>query len=148
LSTAGVGTSADAVRFVPATPVERIVDNLDAGASSTGSWWTSGVAGFYGANSVFSTSAGSFTFPATLVPGTNYEVYGWWTAHASRNPAADYEIYNGAALLDTVTVDQRVNGGQWNLLGTYTFTDAGSVTVLSIPGVGTSADATRFVPVP
>jgi hypothetical protein len=48
-----------------------IVDNLDPGTSSAGTWSTSGSLGFYATNSVYSNTAGStFTFPATLVPGT------------------------------------------------------------------------------
>jgi hypothetical protein len=51
--------------------------------------------------------------------------------------------------LGTVPVNQRLNGGQWNLLGTYTFTGAGaSVTVLRVGTGVTIADAVQFVPVP
>jgi len=51
--------------------------------------------------------------------------------------------------LATVHVDQRTNGGKWNLLGTYAFTDAASVTILSASSstYSTNADAVRFVPV-
>jgi len=130
-------------------PVEVIVDNLDADTSSVGVWATSGAAGFWATNSVWANDAGdSFTFTANLVPGTTYVVYGWWTVYPSRNTAAPYEIRNGATLLDTVTVNQQLNGSQWNLLGTYTFTDTASVTVLASPGSSTNADAVRFVPVP
>ncbi|TKJ34776.1 MAG: hypothetical protein CEE38_16585 [Planctomycetes bacterium B3_Pla] len=129
-------------------PVEVIVDNLDAETSSVGVWSPSGAAGFWATNSVWANDAGdSFTFTPNLVPGTTYEVYGWWTAWPSRNTAAPYEIRDGAALLDTVNVNQQLNGGQWNLLGTYTFTSAATVTVLASPGSSTNADAVRFVPV-
>lgn len=61
-----------------------------------------------------------------------------------------YDIADGATMLDTVTVDQFVNGGQWNLLGTYPFTGAASVTIRAVVGFpsSTCADAVRFVPVP
>ena len=58
-----------------------------------------------------------------------------------------YEIRDGATLLGTPTVNQRLNGGQWNLLGTYTFTGAATVKVVEAGGV-TIADAVRFVPAP
>jgi hypothetical protein len=130
-------------------PAEVIVDNLDADTSSVGVWSASGATGFWETNSVWANDTGdSFTFNANLVPGSTYNVYGWWTIFASRNTAAPYEIRNGATLLDTITVNQQANGAQWNLLGTYTFTDTASVTVLGSPGSSTNADAVRFVPVP
>ena len=151
LASPGSSTNADAVRFVPVTtPVEVIVDNLDATTSSVGVWSPSGASGFWATNSVWANDPGdSFTFTANLMPGTNYEVYGWWTVWPSRNTAAPYEIRTGATLLATVNVNQQLNGDQWNLLGTHTFTEiAGSVTVLASPGSSTCADAVRFVPVP
>jgi hypothetical protein len=148
--TAGSVTIADAVRFVPVTgPVEVIVDNLGSGTSSVGTWNPSSTAGFYGTNSVFSSTVGNtFTFPATLVPGTTYDVYAWWTAASNRYTAVPYQIRDGATLLGTVPVNQRLNGGQWNLLGTFVFSNAGgSITVVQAGGI-TIADAVRLVPVP
>ena len=81
--------------------------------------------------------------------GTTYQVYAWWTQWPSRYTAVPYQIRDGGTLLDTVNVDQQVNGGQWNLLGTYTFTGGPSITVLATPGAwSTSADAVKFVPAP
>jgi hypothetical protein len=151
LASPGSSTNADAVRFLPVTtPVEVIVDNLDATTSSVGVWSPSGASGFWATNSLWANDAGdSFTFNANLMPGTNYEVHQWHTVWPSRNTSAPYEIRDGATLLGTVNVNQQVLGGQWNLLGTYTFTEiAGSVTVLASPGSSTNADAVRFVPVP
>lgn len=131
-----------------AVPVEVIVDNLDPGASSVGTWNPSSALGFYGTNSVFSSTLGStFTFAATLVPGSTYNIYAWWTAASNRYTAVPYQIRDGATLLGAPTVNQRLNGGQWNLLGTYTFTGAATVTVVEAGGI-TIADAVRFVPVP
>ena len=67
------------------------------------------------------TPGSTFTFPATLTPGTTYQVYAWWTQAANRYTSAQYQIRNGATLLGTAVVNQTANGGQWNLLGTYTF---------------------------
>ncbi len=82
------------------------------------------------------------------MPGTNYEVYEWHTVWPSRFTAVPHEIRNGATLLATPTVDQQANGGQWNLIGTYTFSGPASVTILATPGYSSNADAVRFVPVP
>jgi hypothetical protein len=114
-----------------------------------GTWNPSATPGFYATNSVFSSTVGNtFTFPAALVPGTTYEVYAWWTAAPNRYTAVPYQIRDGATLLATVPVNQRLNGGQWNLLGTYVFNNAGgSITVVQAGGI-TIADAVRLVPVP
>lgn len=129
-------------------PVEVIVDNLDPTTSSVGTWSPSSTLGFYGTNSVFSNTLGNtFTFPAALVPGSTYNVYAWWTAASNRYTAVPYQIRDGATLLGAPTVNQRLNGGQWNLLGTYTFTGAATITVVEAGGI-TIADVVRFVPVP
>jgi hypothetical protein len=129
-------------------PAEVIVDN--SSATSTGNWYASGAPNPYGADSMVSWTPGStFTFNGNLTSGTRYAVYAWWTQSSCRYTQVPYEIRNGSALLATVAVDQTVNGGQWNLLGTYTFTDAASVKVLAAPSSAWSAnaDAVRFVPV-
>jgi FtsP/CotA-like multicopper oxidase with cupredoxin domain len=134
---------------VPA--VEIIVDNLDAGTSSTGSWFVSGAANPWATDSVASLASGStFTFTAELVPGTAYDVYAWWTGGGNRYTAVPYDIHSGGTLLDTVTVNQFLDGGQWNLLGTYTFDGTATVTIRAVVDwpSSTCADAVRFVPVP
>jgi hypothetical protein len=131
-------------------PPEVIVDNLSAGTSSVGTWSPSLTSGFYATNSVYSNTADStFTFPATLVPGATYQVYAWWTAATNRYTAVPYEIRSDATLLGTIPVNQRLNGGQWNLLGTYAFTGATASVTVRRAGTGvTVADAVRFVALP
>jgi hypothetical protein len=150
LASPGSSTNTDAMKFVPVTtPVEVTVDNLDAMTSSVGVWLPSGAAGYWEADSVWANDTGeSFTFTANLMPGTNYEIYEWHTVWPSRHTAVPFEIRNGATLLATPIVNQQINGGQWNLLATYTFTGPASVTILATPGVSSNADAIRFVPVP
>jgi hyaluronate lyase len=52
-------------------------------------------------------------------------------------------------LLDTVTVNQTLNGSQWNLLGIYVFSGTARVTLSADPAstASVNADAIRFVPV-
>ncbi len=148
-SAAAVDIGADQISFGPA-PVEVIVDNLSPGTSSTGSWFASGSPGFWATNSVATLTPGStFTFPADLAPGTAYAVYAWWTTGSNRYTQASYQIRDGGTLVDTVTVNQFVNGGQWNPLGIYEFSGAASVRVLAAPSStwSVNADAVRFVPV-
>jgi hypothetical protein len=132
------------------TPAEVVVDNLDPRASSTGSWNVSSALNPWSTNSMVSWTPGStFRYTADLTPGTAYNVYAWWTESFCRYTAIQYQIRSGSTLLGTVSVDQTVNGGRWNLLGVYTFTGAPSVTVLSAPTAdySASADAVRFVAV-
>ena len=126
-------------------PTEVIMDNGGAGSSSTGNWRVSGVPGFYGDNSLYSMEAGAtYTFEAS-VDGF-YEVSLWWTYHSYRCTSIAVEIYDGATLLDnSIEISQQENAGQWNVLGTYEFTDTARVVIISAGGCDTCADAARFV---
>jgi parallel beta-helix repeat protein len=78
-------------------------------------------------------------------PGV-YEVYAWWYGESWRPNDVPYTVYH----LDgptTVRVNQQVDGGQWNLLGTFGFLGWGSVTVSDDVSVGRDvvADAIRLV---
>jgi len=75
-------------------------------------------------------------------------VYAYWSSYSNRASTVPIDIdYDGGS--DTVTVDQTQNGGQWNKLGTYTFTE-GTGDSVTIRNDGTSgyviADAVKFVP--
>jgi len=97
-------------------PEEIIIENTDSGFSTTGSWPSSGYAGAYGSGSLYSTvNEGSTARWSPGVSGT-YDVYAWWTAGEGRVNDAKYTVAG-----QTVTVNQKANGGQWNLLGTFTF---------------------------
>lgn len=134
----------------PPVPVEVIVDNLDAGSTSSVGTWNASTAlpaQRWGANYFWSTtSGGSFTFMADLVAGT-YNVYEWHTAASNRPTAVSHEIRAGVLLLDTVAVNQQLAGGQWNLLGTHSFSGPASMTILTAPSGATIADAVRFEPI-
>ena len=71
----------------------------------------------------------------------------WWTTWPSRRTNLPVEIYSGSTLLDTVNVNQKINGGQWNLLGFHTFSAAARVRLTAASGFSTNADAVRFIPV-
>lgn len=83
-------------------------------------------------------------------PGT-YKVYAWWPDASTRTTSASYRVFelDGGTMLADLLVSQQVNGGQWNLLGTYTFGQVGWGKVLmsrSLAGTGTlAADAIRVV---
>jgi len=132
---------------------EIIVDNQDAGFSTTdGSdprgWWSSGYANPYAGTSLASdVNQGSTATWTANIDGA-YEVYAWWTEGLYRPNDAEYTI-NHAGGASRVNVNQLQNGGQWNLLGTFTFSGTGSVMLSdssSDSGAGAvCADAVRFV---
>ena len=49
-----------------------------------------------------------------------YKVYAKWPASSQHATDVPYSVTHAGGT-STVTVNQRVNGGKWNLLGTYTF---------------------------
>ncbi|MCU7843314.1 MAG: hypothetical protein KZQ93_05695 [Candidatus Thiodiazotropha sp. (ex Monitilora ramsayi)] len=56
------------------------------------------------------------------VPQTDqYRVFARWTAHPNRASNASYTISSDAGD-QAASINQQLNGGVWNLLGTYSFT--------------------------
>jgi RHS repeat-associated protein len=77
-----------------------------------------------------------------------YEVYARWPASASHTSASVYRVAHAWGSTD-VARDQQANGGVWNLLGTYTFSNPATqgVTLLAHQFSTVAADAVRFVPI-
>lgn len=87
------------------------------------------------------------TWSFNLGASGSYEVYARWTQHPNRATDAKYTV-NHASGATTVEVNQELNGGTWQLLGTYTM-NAGTATV-SLTDVANGyvvADAVRLQPV-
>ncbi|MGQ9591091.1 MAG: golvesin C-terminal-like domain-containing protein [Planctomycetota bacterium] len=120
-----------------------VVDNGRPGTSSTGTWLVSGGALYYGTPSVYAKDGPTYTYAASLPAAGLYRVFAWWTVVSSRSDSVPYEIQHAAGT-STVTVDQRVLGGQWNLLGTYTFGATARVTIRAVGTASTCADAVAF----
>jgi uncharacterized repeat protein (TIGR02543 family) len=147
-----VSTCADAVRFRPVNsiPTETIIDNSDAATAQTGIWDNSNGLNFYGVDSVFSRNGSTFAWHFTPLQSGNYEVSMWWTYRDSRSTSVPVDIeYSGG--ITRVYINQRQNGGMWNVLDTYPF-EAGvtyRVTITAQPYPSSSsttcADAVRFV---
>lgn len=81
-------------------------------------------------------------------PGT-YNVDARWPAVSTRSATAAYRVFelDGGPMLADLRRDQRIDGGRWNRLGTYSFTMVGWAKVLmsrSLSGSGSlAADAIR-----
>jgi len=121
------------------------LDNGSAGTSATGKWTVSGGTGAYGSNSLYSKESDArYTF-APQSSG-RCQVRLWWTNYSSRCGNVPVYIYDGSSRIDTVYVDQRLNGGRWNTLGEYTFSGSPRVVIAaSGTSCSTCADATQFV---
>ena len=114
----------------------------DFNATLVGEWFAStSVPDYLGAGYLHDGNSGQGSKSATWgVPSAGtYRVALWWSAsnpgRASNVPVTITHAFGVA----TVTVDQRFNGAQWNVLGEYTFAASGTVTV-SNTGVGTEGD--------
>ena len=92
------------------------------------------------------------TWRFTVSEPGEYEVSAWWwdeiSGNANRATDVPYTI-NHASGIDTVKVDQRINGQKWNSLGSFDFVNQGSVSlsddVTDQTDAGLVADAIRLV---
>jgi N-acetyl-anhydromuramyl-L-alanine amidase AmpD len=83
------------------------------------------VAGYYGTG-YFVAPTQAISDPATfwfyLPAAATKTIDAWWTAGTDRSTTTPFIMWNTAGTkLATVNVNQQVNGGKWNALGTYSF---------------------------
>ncbi len=124
---------------------EVIIDNGDAGTASEGTWKTSGGENPYGSDSLYSMNAGdTYTFEASV--NGEYQISLWWTQYSNRLTDVPVEIYDGDTLIDIIKVNQQMDGGKWNVLGTYIFSGTANVIIVSEGDGSASADAVKFSP--
>jgi len=91
-------------------------------------------------------AADAFTWTPTIPSAGTYQVYARWPTSSANTSSATYTVtYAGGAA--TVTLNQKQNGGMWNLLGTYSFAPAaGHKVSLAASADGTTiADAVLLV---
>ncbi len=128
----------------PPIHVSGIIDNEDAGASSTGTWSASSGQDPWATGSEYSNQAGAaYEFCASDVTGEKV-VSIWYTDWNNRCSYVHVELYNNGTMLDTHIVDQSSGGGAWTVLDQHTFSGEAMVKVLSSGGCTTSADAVIF----
>ena len=142
-----------------ATESSVIVDNADAAFLQAGKWKVSDKAvGFYGTDYAYAydgdgSSTATFTFQ--IPTSGNYEIAAQWPAHSSRAPDAPFTLVNNGVVVDTIRVNQQIDGGQFNLLagaaslkdGTYSLSAGVLEVILSNDADGkVAADAVRIGP--
>ena len=127
-----------------------VLDNAGTGVSLVGTWPLTQNVNGYGfsyLSHAAGTGTNSVTWTPALASGGSYRIYARWTDGADRAGNATYQItHTGGS--SNVTVNQQQQGGQWNLLGTFTLTPgAGHNVRLTDNANGTVvADAVKFVP--
>lgn len=142
---------------LPSTGNELILDNGSAGSSGTGQWSASSGNASYESASIISKTAGD-TYEFNAQMKGRFKVYAWWTSQCgtaactTRSTQVPYEIFYSGGSSSVVMVNQTINGGTFQLLGTYDFDGNARVVIKSVGGgLSTNADAIRFVrvlPVP
>jgi len=150
LNAAGQMSNESNINCLMNNPATIIIDNGGAGFSTAGTW-TNGSGSGYNSNYLHDgtsgTDAGKWAkWTPTISAAGNYDVSMYWSAHSNRPTAAPLTItYNGGTD-STKTVNQQINGGQWNYIGTYNFAagTAGSVQILCSNAGYTIADAVKF----
>lgn len=86
--------------------------------------------GYYYAKTGATSDAATFWF--YLPSAQTRTVDGWWTTYSNRSSAAPFIAYDANGVeVGRVSVDQKVNGGKWNKLGTWNFTAGWNRIVLS-----------------
>jgi hypothetical protein len=123
----GTGRNDSTTREVPwiatITPPptdEEIIDNRDGGFSRAGIWHASATAvGFYGSDYLYAyggDGSATATFTFDIPADGNYQIAAQWPAHSSRAPDAPFTLINNGTVVDTVRVNQRIDGGAFNPL--------------------------------
>jgi len=121
-----------------------VLDDGDTGTIASGNWLVSSRTNAYGSQSLYSKDTnGHYTFASEL--SGRYEVSIWWTDYYSRCASVPIYIYDDNVLLKTFYLDQRTNGGLWNILGSFQFSGMARVVVASRDSnCSTCADAVEF----
>jgi hypothetical protein len=142
----------------PHEPITVTVDSNNVYNTSegrctvSGNWGSSSNVGGYYKTGYWWRSTGATTDPANfevlLAAPRTMTVEAWWPAAGDRSTTAPFLVYNAAGtLLDTVYKNQRLNGSQWVVIGTYPLTAGWNKVSLSrwtTPGSVVVADAVRF----
>jgi uncharacterized repeat protein (TIGR03806 family) len=123
-----------------------ILDNGEPGTFRVGNWGPSSAPNPYGPDSLYNRDADTtYNYDVVLPAEGTYEVDLWWTEWPSRISAVPVDITHATGT-ERVFVNQLENGGKWNSVGRWTFIRSARVTIHSLGGGSTCADAVRFLP--
>ncbi|WP_326823322.1 family 10 glycosylhydrolase [Streptosporangium sp. NBC_01756] len=115
-------------------PFSVVVDNGDASFTAGSNWGTSSFSSqLHGTDYRFAdpVTASDLAWFRAEIPATgSYRVEVWYPANSGYNSATPFIVATGGGN-QVVNVDQRVNGGQWRGLGTFTLS-AGTRNVVGV----------------
>ena len=155
LDSSGESSTSRGVRAAPGVILDNTAPGgMAPGVTVTGTWLSSGVAGSHGVASVYAsqtngpTPTATYTFTPNLPSRGGYDIYLRWTAGSNRatNTPVDIVLSDETR---TFTVNQTLQGGQWNYLTTVPADSGASMNVV-LRNNGASgfivADGVQFVP--
>ena len=104
---------------------EKIIDTADPEAMLFGEgWFESSNPGFWDTTKSQLNPIGIGTdyakFTPTVITEAEYEVYAWWVAASNRCQNSPFLVTHKNGV-DTIIVNQTLNGSQWNLIGSFYF---------------------------
>jgi N-acetylmuramoyl-L-alanine amidase len=111
-----------------------VVDDQDAGFSTSGTWNVSALPGYQGggyhfAETVTETATATATWSLEVPEPGNYALYAWVRPGTNRASDAHYVVHHAGGPSD-VRLDQRIRPNTWRYLGTFPFhADTAAVTV-------------------
>ncbi|MDY6836606.1 MAG: choice-of-anchor U domain-containing protein [Thermodesulfobacteriota bacterium] len=73
--------------------------------------------------------AGWATWMFSMPTDGTFDLYGWWTGGSNRASDAPYMVSYGS-FSQTINIDQRIQTGAWNYIGSFTFAGSTSGTVV------------------
>ena len=126
-----------------------LIDNsTTASVTITGTWPTAtAVKGYQGSNYLSHAAGSADTFAWKVNNTDSFRVYARWTAATDRATNATYTVIHTGGQTN-IQVNQQINGGQWNYLGTYSFT-AGAAHKVALAANASGvvvADAIKLLP--
>jgi len=132
-----------------------IVDNTSPNFSRTGTWQEAGASGEFGGSSLTTTQIGAKAiwsfggFAGDQWVEQPYEVWAWWGDLSASMPvssiSSQVEFNAGSGRWPwPLDVDQRLDAGHWNLIGTAH--GGNTVELANTDGLSVDADAIRVVP--
>ncbi len=127
---------------------DLICNNGDGCTSYTGTWRVSGGEDPYGDNSYYGKNGATYSWSFLMPLAADYDLYMWWTEYPSRCTDCPVTLKCSGEVVDTFTLNQLQNGGQWNWLGRYyaNTQEECSLTIQAVGSDSTCADAVRFDP--
>jgi N-acetylmuramoyl-L-alanine amidase len=133
----------------PVQAAEAIVDNSDGSVQLKGKWTaTNTTAGFVGPDYLYRTAGDGSSSVTWPFPGSagHFDVFARWSAGPNRATNATYQVTSNSGS-SNVSVNQRINGGAWQLLGSFDFqpNKNQSVSLTDKADGVVVADAIRFV---